>query len=70
MTDWLEYWYKALHSPIGIAISVNDPEAARMKLYNARANAGDETLSGLAIVLPPNGELWILKKVISHVEKE
>lgn len=64
----LEYWYKALHQPLGFRFSVSDRELFRQKLYQAREQSGDPDLDKLGIVLPPGRptEVWIVHKEIQQ----
>ncbi len=62
--DWLELWYQALNSRIGIVVQVSDVTGAQQKLYRVRASSGDPELLSLTIrVSPvnPRTELWIFK---------
>lgn len=60
----LEYLYEALASAKGIKLSVSDMEAAKRRLYKARADACDPDLEQLALVPSPTSstELWILRR--------
>lgn len=62
----LEFWYAALHDPIGVKIATNARERAAQKLYQARAQSGDEALAALSIILPPDNpnEIWIVHKQV------
>jgi hypothetical protein len=60
--NYLEPWYVALSSPLGIALSTNDQENAKQKLYLARRASNDPDLAGLSLVLAKPGEIWIVKK--------
>ena len=64
-TKWLEYWYTALHSPLGVVLAVSDVPRAIQKLYQARQQSGDPELSGLSIrksPLLPDEEVWLVKQ--------
>lgn len=58
----LEYWYDALRSTSGIAITVSDQEKAKRLLYAARKEAHDESLDAISIRVPPNNpdQLWLV----------
>lgn len=60
----LNYWYRALSSPMGVELVTNDAESVRARLYAARREAKDTDLDGLAICLSPFDpmRLWIVKK--------
>lgn len=61
--NWLEFWYAALHSQLGVVLAVSDPEHVRAKLYQARAKSGDRALEGLQLRISPilpQEEVWIL----------
>jgi len=68
--NWLEFWYQALATPFGIVIAVSDVEAAKQRLYQARAKSGDPALSAIQIrVSPvsPSEELWLVRQ---HPDKD
>lgn len=60
----LNYWYRALHSPLGIELVCSDPAAMRPKLYVARKEAKDSDLDQISICLSPFDpmKLWLVKK--------
>lgn len=61
----LELWYSARDSAYGIEVEVDgDRESARQKLYAARREARDDTLSSLALCLSPTRPncIWIVRK--------
>lgn len=61
---YLDLWYLALGSPIGIELACHKPDSARASLFNARAIAGEPALSVLLIrrnPRDPEGSLWIVK---------
>ena len=61
--NYIEYLYRALNSPVGIAIVTNDADKLRRKLYTLMSK--DESFKKLSLHLSPthpNGELWIVKK--------
>jgi hypothetical protein len=60
----LSYWYKALHSPRGVCLVVNDPERIRQKLYAARREAKDAALDNISVCPSPLDptRLWLVKK--------
>lgn len=60
----IEFFYRALHSSLGIKVASSDPEKLRQKLYAARRDLKDPDLDGLALVpsrVNPQ-HLWIVKK--------
>ena len=61
---YLEYWYQALSSDIGIEIQTDNPERLRQRLYQERTKAIDPDLEGLSIIISPidNSKIWIVKK--------
>lgn len=63
----LNHWYRALHSPLGVELFVSDDEQIRRKLYQARRDAKDSDLDGIAICLSPFDpmKLWLVKKAPS-----
>lgn len=60
----INFWYRALHSPYGIAISVSDATAVRMKLYAERRLVQDLDLEQIAVCVSPfdPGKLWLVKR--------
>lgn len=61
---YLQLWYEALASDLGIVISTNNPEALRQVLYKARRESGDPALEGMSVrisPLLPDQEVWILR---------
>jgi len=59
----LNYWYRALHSPDGIAIVCSDVEGARNRLYTARKEAKDPDLNQISMCNSPFDpmKLWLVK---------
>lgn len=57
----LSYWYHALRSEYGIALTTPN-EHLEKHLYDARAEAKDPDLDCLMIARMRNGEFWIVKK--------
>ena len=58
-----ELLFRALDEPIGLAVTTNDPERLRQKLYAARN--GEEELKQLTFSpspFDPLGELWVYMK--------
>lgn len=64
MKPFLDLWYQALATPVGMAFTTNDRNALRQKLYAARAATGDPDLDKLSLVLSPTDEnqIWIVKQ--------
>lgn len=60
----LNYWYRALHSPLGVEVVVSDQEKARQKLYAARKESRDPDLERISICLSPFDpmKIWLVKK--------
>lgn len=68
-----ECWYKALHSPFGVAVTcVGDPEKVRTLLYKARKECNDPDLNEIAVVRSPINpqDLWLLKKRVNFNEAQ
>lgn len=63
---YLNYWYIALASPMGIEVqsSTAEAESLKGKLYYLRKCAQDKDLDGLSIVFSPfdKSKLWIVKR--------
>lgn len=66
----LNYWYRALHSPMGVELSVSDATAIRARLYAARKEAQDTDLDKISICHSPFDpmKLWLVKKEPSKNE--
>jgi len=63
--NWLEFWYQAASSPLGVELTVSDPEKVKQLLYRARASSTDPSLHEYTIKtapLNPGGALWIVKR--------
>lgn len=58
----LQLLYDALHSPLGVCVTTNDPERLRQKLYPLRKT--DDIFAPLAFLISPLNpqDLWIVKK--------
>ena len=55
--------YEALATDLGLAVSTNNPELLRQRLYTERRkDAALEVLSIHISPLNPGGELWIVNK--------
>lgn len=67
-TNFLEFWYAALGTNVGICIETDDPDRCKQRLYAARKASGDPDLDCLAIVQSPTdaGHLWIIHKEIKN----
>lgn len=59
----LEYWYKALASPVGIVIETDDAQGTLAALYRARSAAKDLALGAISIHPSPTNSrhLWLVK---------
>lgn len=68
-TNFLEFWYLAMASKVGIIIETSDRERAKQALYRARVDAMDDALSSLTIMTSPMSpnQLWIVKKAEAKV---
>lgn len=69
----LEWWYEALHEPVGIILLTSDRHRLMNQLYAARVDAGKpEELAGLSICMSPTAEneLWILHRKVTVDVKE
>lgn len=65
MQNFLEFLYQALEHPYGIAVSTNNPERLRVRLYEARRQAQNPNFEALTFTPSrsnPAGELWIIRK--------
>ena len=72
-TPLLEYWYMALHEPVGIVVISNNRHGLLTKLYAARQESPDkEELMGLSICTSPtsDNELWIVHKKVKVVKED
>ena len=71
MSDWLAFWYEALHATHGVVVESDNPERVIQLLYQARAKAGDEALSSVSIAKSPANPSYIFlyKRVINATEK-
>ena len=61
--NWIEFWYEALGSKVGIVVAVSDVPKAIQRLYQARSKSGDPDLEGLSIrrsPVKPNEEVWLI----------
>lgn len=60
----LNYWYRALHSPLGIEITCSDLNSVRTKLYIVRKEAKDTDLEQVSLCQSPfhQNRLWLVKK--------
>jgi hypothetical protein len=62
--DCTELLYRALTSPIGIAVSLSDMSRGKALLYQTRASLGDSALAELSFrvnPLLPESELWLMR---------
>lgn len=59
----IEYWYRALEAPRGIALRTDDRNRCRVRLYAARKRDGNPMLDLLSIILPPHvpEEVWLVR---------
>lgn len=64
----LNHWYRALHSPMGVELSVSDAESVRARLYTARREAKDTDLDAVSVCASPFDpmKLWLVKKEPSN----
>lgn len=63
-SSWLEIWYRALASEIGVVVASPDIAIAKAKLYKARSTAQDNSLMSIQIRTSPNNpreELWLVR---------
>lgn len=60
----LNYWYQALHSPLGVELTCSNVESVRAKLYAARKEAKDTDLDMVAVTISPfdPNRIWLVKK--------
>jgi len=60
----LNYWYRALASPLGGQLVVSDIDKARAKLYAVRREARDPDLDQISITPSPFDpmKLWLRKR--------
>lgn len=64
MSAYLEFWYAALASPLGVVIETDNFERARAKLYAARREAMDPALDNIAVMQSPTNpsDIWLVKR--------
>lgn len=65
--QFLEWWFQALHEPVGIILTSNNRVVLMNKLYAARkAYTQDDSLQALSICVSPTDptELWIVHKTV------
>lgn len=62
--QFLQFWYDALASEVGIVIETNSRERCKQQLYAARKESGDPALEALSVETSPNNpdQLWITKR--------
>lgn len=61
--DLLSLWRRAAKAKYGIAISTDDRTLLRQQLYRVRAEAGDEALQEIAMMMSRDGkEVWLVRK--------
>lgn len=60
----LNYWYRALHSGVGVEIICSDVEYTKQRLYTVRRESKDEELKKISIVQSPFDpqKLWLVKR--------
>lgn len=60
----LNYWYRALHSELGVELICSNVESFRAKLYYARKEAKDPDLSQISVTISPfdRNKLWLVRK--------
>lgn len=60
----LNWWYRALHSPLGIELVCSDIEVIRGRLYAARKESRDTDLDKISICQSPFDpmRLWLVRK--------
>lgn len=68
----LEFWFKALRSPVGLVLYTDDIERLRQKLYTVRAQYDGHELDDLFLSPSPLNphELWIVHKRITPDAQE
>lgn len=59
--DFLMLWYEAAAEDRGLRLSVDDPEAVRDALYEARRKSGDPTLDKLSIRIMGE-QVWLVRQ--------
>lgn len=61
---YIEFWYQALRSEIGIEVETDNPERLRQRLYKERTESMDSSLNNLSIIISPSDpfKLWIVKR--------
>lgn len=61
--DYLNLWRRALHEPIGIAVSTNQPHALMTNLYEARKAEKEPDYEQISVIFQPvPGEVWLIRK--------
>lgn len=60
----INYWYRALHSPLGIEVVCSEPNNIRARLYAARKESKDSDLEKISLCQSPFDpmRLWLVKK--------
>lgn len=61
--EYIDFWYSALATDLGVVLWTDNPETLKQRLYAARRESMDETLNCLSIVTSPTNpeQLWIVK---------
>jgi hypothetical protein len=60
----VNYWYRALHSPLGVELICSEFEPTRQKLYALRREVHDEALADISLCQSPfdSNRLWLVKQ--------
>jgi len=59
----IDLWRQARDADIGVVITTDNRGLLRQHLYRARAEAGDESLEDIVVVLPDKeDEIWLVHK--------
>jgi hypothetical protein len=67
--DLLGLLYEALHSPLGIVVSTNNPEALRSRLYPMRKEDPNFLLLTFSVSPDSPDELWIIKRAAPDAQE-
>lgn len=60
--EYLPYWYNAMDEEIGLLVRTNDRRKLTAILYEARQEAGDESLSELMLLQIAEDTIFIAKR--------
>lgn len=64
LIDYLEFWYAALRSPMGVSIRTNNQRVCRDRLRDAKRRSGDPDLNNYFIAVPDDDHLWLVPRTL------